>query len=392
MSFGSIYIGLSGLAAYSKGLQIVSNNISNMNTLGYKSSGVSFGDIYGLGSSGGLDYGSYAGGGHGVSVNDVAINFNQGELRQTGRDLDLSIDGNGFLVLIDGEDTMYTRTGSFVVADDGFIVLQGTEYRLAVLDDAGRPVALNIDAHRTDPPVLTDRIAFADNLSSTATSFNLPDVKVYDAEGEEHIWTVKFTRPETVAGEWAVAVTGKDGAAIGTKTLKFTGSTVDPATRELVFEDTANGLSVTFDFSSNVTSFSSGTVSSLRAADVAGHPTGSISTLRVNQEGKFEIAYSNEEKKELGAIALADFRDPQALEQRGKALFAFTGFGQRQFLAASDARVGAILGGQLEASNVDLGSQFGDLILIQRGFQASSQVISVSNDMIQQLFGIRGQG
>jgi flagellar hook protein FlgE len=392
MSFGAIYIGLSGLTAYSKGLQTVSNNISNMNTLGYKSSTVSFGDVYGLGSSGGLDYGSYAGGGHGVSVNDVAINFNQGELRQTGRDLDLSVDGNGFLVLLDGEDTLYTRTGSFVVADDGFIVLQGTEHRLAVLDEAGRPVALNIDAHRIDPPQMTDRIKFADNLSSTATSYNLPDVKVYDTEGEEHVWTVAFTRPETAAGEWRVKVSGKGGAEIGTKTLKFTGSTVDPTTRELVFEDAANGLSVTFDFSEKVTSFSSGTVSSLRAADVAGHPTGSISTLRINQDGKFEIAYTNEEKKELGSIALADFRDPQSLEQRSKALFAFTGFGQRQLLAATDTRVGTVRGGQLEASNVDLGSQFGDLILIQRGFQASSQVISVSNDMIQQLFGIRGQG
>jgi len=392
MSFGSIYIGLSGLTAYSKGLQIVSNNVSNMNTLGYKSSTVSFGDVYGLGSSGGLDYGRYSGGGHGVSVNDVAINFNQGELRQTGRDLDLSIDGNGFFVLIDGENTLYARTGSFAVSDEGYIVLQGTDYRLAVLDDAGRPVALNIDAYRTDPPAVTDRIKFADNISTTATSHNLPDIKVYDAEGEEHIWTVKFTRPETVAGEWTVAVTDKNGTEIGTKTLKFIGSTVDPETRELVFEDTANGLSVTFDFTENVTSFSSGTVSSLRAADVAGHPTGSISTLKVNQDGKFEITYTNDEKEELGAIALADFRDPQSLEQRSKALFAFTGFGQRQFLAASDTRVGTILGGQLEASNVDLGSQFGDLILIQRGFQASSQVISVSNDMIQQLFGIRGQG
>ncbi len=392
MPFGSIYIGLSGLSAYSKGLQIVSNNISNMNTLGYKSSGVTFGDVYGLGSSGGLDYGSYSGGGHGVSVNDVAINFNPGELRQTGRDLDLSIDGNGFFVLLDGEDMLYTRTGSFVVADDGFIVLQGTQYRLGVLDDAGRPVALNIDEYRTDPPEETDRIEFADNLSSTATSFNLPDVKVYDEEGEEHVWTVKFTRPETAAGEWTVKVTGKDGAEIGTKTLKFTGSTVDPTTRELLFEDASNGLSVTFDFSGNVTSFSSGTVSSLRAVEIEGHPTGSIATLRVNQEGRLEIAYTNEEKRELGAIAIADFRDPQALEQRSKALFAFTGFGQRQFLAASDSRVGTILGGRLEASNVDLGAQFGDLILIQRGFQASSQVISVSNDMIQQLFGIRGQG
>ena len=68
------------------------------------------------------------------------------------------------------------------------------------------------------------------------------------------------------------------------------------------------------------------------------------------------------------------------------------GYGQVQYLTAEDSRVGTILGGKLESSNVDLGSQFGELILIQRGFQASSQIISITNDMIQQLFGIRGQG
>lgn len=390
--FGSIYIGLSGLSAYTKGLQIVSNNISNMNTIGYKTSDVSFGDLYGPGSAGGLSFGSYSGGGQGVGLNDVSINFNQGELRQTGRDLDLSIDGNGFLVLLDGNDTFYTRTGSFSVSDDGYIVLEGTKNRLAVLDANGRPVALNIDSKRTDAPVKTDRITFADNLSSSATEFSIPDVKAYDADGNEHKWTLNFTRPETAAGTWTLKVTDESGTEIGSKTLQFTGGAVDPASQELLFEDTAHGLSVTFDFSSNVTSFSSGTVSSLRAANVTGHATGSISTVKINDKGELEIAYTNDQKAQLGSVALADFRDPQALEQRSKALFVYSGFGELQYLAATDTRVGTITGGKLEASNVDLGAEFGDLILIQRGFQASSQVISVTNDMIQQLFGIRGQG
>ena len=392
--FGSIYIGLSGLNAYSKGLQTVSNNVSNMNTVGYKASDVSFNDVFGYGSRGGLDYGtSQEGAGHGVTVSESAISFKQGEIRQTDRDLDLAIDGNGFLVLLDGDTTYYTRTGSFEIADDGYIVLQGTDYRLAVLDQAsGKPVAVNIDASRTDPPVATDRITFADNLSSTAKTYTIPDVKVYDARGTEHVWTLTFTRDETVFDTWKLEVKDGTGKAIGTKELKFASGAVTAETKELVFEDSDAGLSVTFDFSSNVTSFSSGTVSSLRASDIAGHATGSIATVKVNAKGEIELTYTNEEKKQLGAIALADFRDPQALEQRGKSLFVYTGFGQRQYLVADDPRVGTIQGGRLEASNVDLGAQFGELILIQRGFQASSQIISVTNDMIQQLFGIRGQG
>lgn len=391
--FGSIYIGMSGLSAYSKGLQTVSNNVSNMNTVGYKANDVTFKNIYGPGSQGGLNYGeSYAGSGHGVSVNDLTINFNQGELRQTGKDLDLAIDGNGFFVLLDGDTTYYARTGSFSINDDGFIVLDGTDYRLAVLDDAGRPVALNIDDERTDAPEKTTTVKFRENLSSTATEHNITDIKVFDERGKEHVWSVNFSREETVFDNWKVKVTDLTGKVIGEKQLKFASGSVDPATRTLAFSDADSGLEVTFDFGTDVTSFSTGSVSGLKTSDVDGHTTGTIATAKVNDNGEIEITYTNEEKKQLGAIALADFRDPQALKQQSRALFTYDGYGQHQYLAATDQRVGTIIGGRLEASNVDLGGQFGDLILIQRGFQASSQIISVTNDMIQQLFGIRGQG
>ncbi|MDD3799217.1 MAG: flagellar hook-basal body complex protein [Novosphingobium sp.] len=390
--FGSIYIGLSGLNAYSQGLKTVSNNVSNLNTSGFKAADISFSDVYGGSSSGGLAYGSgYTGQGHGVNFDSVSINFTQGELRDTGRDLDLAIDGNGFFVLLDGDKTYYTRTGSFVVDDEGYVVLAGTDYKLAVLDSAGRPTSLNIDQSRTSAPEETTQVTFSDNLSSTATEYTIPDVSVYDERGGEHVWTIAFTRDETVYDEWTVTVTDGEGTEIGSQTLTVTNGLVGPADATLTFEDAASGLSVAFDFS-GITSYSSGSVSTLRASDVDGHATGSVATLTVNESGQFEIAYSNEETLELGAIALADFRDPQKLEQRSNGLFVLNGFGQVQYLSAEDTRVGTILSQRLEASNVDLGAQFGDLILIQRGFQASSQIISVTNDMIQQLFGIRGQG
>lgn len=390
--FGSIFIGLSGLTSYSKGLQVISNNVSNMNTSGFKASDASFSDVYGQGSRGGLQYGSgYAGSGHGVSLNDITVNFSQGEMRQTDRDLDMAIDGNGFFVLQDGGQSYYTRTGSFAVNNEGYIVLANTDYRLAVLDGAGRPASLNIDASRTNPPQATTRMVFADNLSSSATSYTIPDLKVYNTEGKESVWTLAFTRAET-ATEWTLKVTDATGKEVGSKSLKFANDTADLTTQTLRFEDADNGLAVDFDFSDNVTSYSSGTVSTLRMKDGDGRAAGSISKLAVTSKGHFEITYTNEEKVDLGAIALADFRNPQKLQQRSGGMFVDDGFGQRQYLSAEDTRVGSILTRRLEASNVDLGSQFGELILIQRGFQASSQIISVSNDMIQQLFGIRGQG
>lgn len=390
--FGSIYVGLSGLNAYSRGLQQISNNVTNLNASGFKGSTVAFTDLVGINGNGGLSYaGGGGGGGNGVEIGDTRIDFKQGELRQTDRDLDLAIDGSGFLVLMRGEEILYTRTGSFEVDKDGFIVLAGTEYRLATLDGSGRPVSLSIDASRTSTPTKTTTIKFADNLSSTATTYGISDVKVYDASGGEHIWQIKFDRAEG-ATEWKITITDDKAKTIGTQTLKFNQGQVDPTTNKLVFEDTSAGLSVTLDFSQNVTSFSAGTVSTLRSASVDGYKVGAITSIRVNDKGKLEIGYSNEQKKELGSIAIADFRDPQALDQRSGGLFHDTGLAQRELMTSDDKRVGRVISRRLEASNVDLAKAFGELILIQRGFQASSQIISVSNDMIQQLFGIRGQG
>lgn len=393
--FGAIYVGLSGLSAYSQGLQQVSNNVTNMNSSGFKSSTVTFTDMVSVNGSGGLSLsGGNAPFGNGVNIGGSALDFKQGELRQTDRDLDLSIDGSGFLVLIRDGEISYVRTGSFQVDKDGFIVLAGTEYRLATIDSSGKAVTLSIDASRTNPPSATTKVRFADNLSSTATTFSLADLKVHDSSGKEHLWTVKFDKPDGGAiDEWAVKVTDATGKVIGEKTLKFISGAVDPTTATLEFTNSDVGLTVAFDFSSGVSSFSSGSVSTLRAASIDGHNVGTISSVRVNDKGQLEIAYSNEQKKQLGFVAIADFRDPQALEQRSGGLFVDDkGLAGRELLTAEDSRVGRIMSRRLEASNVDLARQFGDLILIQRGFQASSQIISVSNDMIQQLFGIRGQG
>jgi flagellar hook protein FlgE len=391
--FGSIYVGLSGLNAYSRGLQQISNNVTNLNASGFKGSTVAFTDLVGINGNGGLSYaGGGGGGGNGVEIGETRIDFKQGELRQTDRDLDLAIDGSGFLLLMRGEEMLYTRTGSFEVDRNGFIVLAGTEYRLATLDSSGHPVSLSIDASRTSAPTATTAIKFADNLSSTATTYGISDVKVYDAGGGEHIWQIKFDKPAAGVNEWTVTVTDDKGKSLDPQTLKFILDKVDPATAKLVFADTAVGLSVTLDFSGSVSSFSAGTVSTLRAASVDGWKVGAITSIGVNDKGKLEIGYSNEQKKDLGSIAIAEFRDPQALEQRSGGLFRDKGTAQRELMTGDDRRVGRVLSRRLEASNVDLAKAFGELILIQRGFQASSQIISVSNDMIQQLFGIRGQG
>lgn len=384
--FGSIFIGLSGMNAFSGGLKQISNNITNINTTGFKSTSLSFANL--LGENGSFHHGV----GQGVTLGGGSLDFGQGELRATDRDLDLAVDGGGFLVLLKDAEQYFARTGSFEVDANGFIVLSGTDYRLSVLDENGVPSAVNIEPFRTSLPKATTKISFADNLSSTATSFTVPNLKIFDALGASDTWQVRFERTaSSPAGEWTVQVLNGSGAEVGREVLKFNNGTIDPTTSILNFVDTASGRAVALDFSSNVTSFSSGEVSTLRAAESDGFGVGAVTTVSVNDAGELELSYSNEQKKSLGFVTIAGVRSPQTLEARDGGLFVHRGT-LVDFLTSAHDGVGRVVAKRLEASNVELSQEFGDLILVQRGFQAASQIVSASNDMIQQLFGIRGQG
>lgn len=394
---GAIYIGLSGMKAFSSGLQTISNNVANLNSPGFKAATTSFDDVYNY-SGKGLAFSDDMGGSHsgeGVRFSASQIDFGQGELRQSDGDLDLAVDGSGFLVLLNDGKTFYTRTGEFEIDKDGFISQKGGDNRLGVLDGSGKVVDLNIDASRTVPPKATTSVKFADNISSSATTATIADITVHDALGGQQIWTAKFDKVSTAIGEWTVTVTDENGDTVGTRSLRFIGSTVDPATAKLNFSRAVTGsdpLSVDFDFSSGVSSFSAGTTSTLRAASVDGRGVGSLSGVSVDEDGQIMLTYTNEETETRGFVALADFRDPQELQPLGSGLYESKGRSPTRIVSSGTEGAGRVLSKQSEASNVDLSEQFGNLIMIQRGFQASSQVISVTNDMIQQLFGIRGQG
>lgn len=393
---GAIYIGMSGMDAYERGLQTISNNVANLNTQGYKATEVSFTDLFDHGGNG---HGLTSDGnnmGSGVRFGSPYIDFSEGTLSATQKDLDLAIKGGGFLVLLGGAQPIYTRTGAFEVSEDGYISLLGTKQHLAVLDDKGHATALNIHDKRTNAPAATTKISFRDNLSSTATEANVPDIAVYDSRGNKQTWSIKFTRGTTsgVTSSWDVAVTDSSGRSVGTSTLKFTGATVDPTTAQLTISDTPGGadpLSVTLDFSSGVTSFSTGTSSTIQTSSVDGHAPGSLSSVAVDEDGQIKLTYSNGQTSLEGAVAVADVRNPQALERIGNGLYENSGSSAVSLRASKTDGAGAVESRQLELSNVDLSREFGELILVQRGYQASSQIVSVANDMIQQLFGIRGQ-
>lgn len=382
---GTIFIGLSGMNAFSQGLRQISNNITNINSTGFKVSNLLFSDHFSNGQRS-------SGSGQGVSLSEPRLDFAQGELRQSDRDLDLAVDGQGFLVLLKDGEKFFTRTGSFEVDAKGNIALAGSEHQLTVLNEAGVPVGVNIDSLRTNPPKKTAIVKLDQTLSTTTLPFTLSNIKVFDAHGASDNWSITFSLVEQGAfGELKAEVKTSGATSLGTQSLKFLpGGVADPSTRQLTFEDAATGRSVTFDFSA--ATLASGPNSSLRVAENDGFGVGELTTITVTDDGVLELGYSNEQKKQVGAVVIASVRDPQELEQRGGGLFVLNHEGGEQFLTSKHERVGRVVPKRLEASNVDLSREFGDLILVQRGYQASSQVVSVSNDMIQQLFGIRGQG
>lgn len=396
---GAIYIGLSGMTAYSKGLQTISNNVSNLNSPGFKSTSVSFNDVFGFGRGvSGSATTRYNG--QGVRIADSVINFAKGDLRQSENDLDLAIDGDGFLVLQDKGERFYTRTGQFITDDDGYIVEQTTKYRLAMLNGSGGVSDINIDDERINKPEKTteiklDQILSSDNSAQTATISN---ISVYDSTGKKYVWQIVLTRAgaSEPSGTWNVEIKDTSGTprSITTAKILFAGTKISPENATLVISDTPENsepVQVTIDFS-EVDYLSLGSTSTIAVSDVNGRPAGNLTAVTIDADGKVKLSYSNGETELLGAVAIAKFRDPQNLSREGDNLYQYQGSGDVRLVASKEEGAGQLLSKRIEASNVNLSAEFSDLILIQRGFQASSQVVSVTNEMIQQLFSIRGQG
>ena len=296
---------------------------------------------------------------------------------------------------------MLARTGSFEVNGDGEVVLAGTELRLAALNTSGQPQAVTLTGKRFSAPKPTTKIKFAGNLSSTAasTTHTIP-LTVFDATGDSQGWQVVMTRdpasitttPPGVA--WSVEVKNAAGTTIGTKTLRFENGLPTTATNKLSFTDSATGLTVEFDFSEGVTPFSNGDRSDLNVAQNGrdGRDRGDLVNVSINDKGQLLLTYSNEDSVTVGDIALALPADAQQLNEVGNGLYQVDDLRGIAFAGSSSKGAGRVLSNRLEASNVDLSRQFGELILIQRGYQASSQIVSASNEMMQQLLALRGQG
>ena len=252
---GSIFVSLSGMQAYSHGMKTISQNVANLDTLGYKASTLSFSDVF-SDPNGSLGYtGSQSGSsGNGVKYNKETVDFTPGTMQQTGGALDLAIDGSGFLVVQDEHgDTFYAKTGQFSVDSKGYVVDRAGS-RLTVLNASNQPEVINVTAQKTYSPVATKTVTFGQNLSSSASTADVPNITVYDSNGVAHTWDVSLAKDTTSTStgttvNWNATIKDETGATIGTGTLTFNGGVAVPGSSSIVVNTTpggANALAVTF--------------------------------------------------------------------------------------------------------------------------------------------------
>lgn len=403
---GSIYTGLSGLLGFSKGLDVLSNNIANLNTPGFKGSELAFRDLfYRYGTNGGNGRESNEIG-SGVDTPFTRRRFVQGEFRDTGNSMDAAISGNGFFVLLDKDgNTRYSRAGQFQVDAEGYLTDQTSGARVMALE-SGSLRAIRISELNASAPRATTTVTFTGNLSSGSATHDISDITVYDAVGNSHTLRLHCTNNSSVtSGSWRVEVMDLGAtdptAVIASGEIRFQGNGSPLAGYNTVaFSYAPSGVTattITLDFGDpgtfvGTTGFSGGTTSTAKVGTQDGYAVGALSSTTFDENGFLKLSYSNGQTATGSQLALAWFQDLQRLESLGSGFFVNRTDMEPILSTANHDGLGKISGGKVELSNVDLTEQFTDMVIIQRGYQASSQVTTVANEMLQQLMDIHRRG
>lgn len=388
----SIYIAMTGLQGYSQGLRVIANNTANMNTPGFKSSTLEFADMFYSNSETGSGTMQV---GYGLNTAGTMLNFSQGEMQQTGNALDLAVDGQGLFTLQDANGNIhYTRAGQFAFNTDGVLVSRIDGSKVLGQDANGAMVPITIAGLSTSAGKATTTVTFSGNLSSTSTTQTVGSVKVMDSLGGSHDLTVNFTNDNaTTPGGWKVTL--MDGTTtVGTGEIIFTNGTPDPANSKVSLSYTPAGgtaIPLTLDFSSNVTSFASGNLSTLAFASQDGYPPGALTGETFDATGTLVLSYSNGQTVKGPQLSLGRFDSVDAVAAVGNNEFDATNSLAWHTGAAQNGGFGSVRSGMVELSNVDLSREFSDLVIMQRGYQASSQVISTANDMLQELMQMKSK-
>lgn len=407
--------GLSGLNSASKNLEVISNNVANATTVGFKGSRALFADVFANSLSGANSNQV----GIGSKVSAVSQEFGQGNVTATANPLDVAINGNGFFRITKDGVISFTRNGQFHIDPNGYLVNTENQRVTGYGVDASASIIatspIDIQIPTADiPPLATGNFRFGANLDAgaalpTSATFSITDPasynnttsgSVYDSLGNSHVFSFYFVKTAT-AGQWNVygSVDGTPvtdvnfGAGAGNPlVLNFDTNgaltTSMPLTASLAI---TNGASTPIAFSLDMTQMTNfGAAFGVNTLFQDGYTSGRLAGINVDVDGIIQGRYTNGQSQALGQIVLAYFANPNGLKP----------IGQNQWTDSPDSglpvigvpgsgSLGVLQASAVEDSNVDLTAELVSMITAQRVYQANAQSIKTQDEVMQTLVNLR---
>jgi flagellar hook protein FlgE len=396
--------GLSGLNAAAKNLDVIGNNVANSTTVGYKQSQAQFADVYAnsLTGAGGSQIGI------GVQVAEVAQQFTQGNITSTNNPLDIAINGGGFFRMESNGEVSYQRNGQFQLDSTGYIVnasgarLTGYTANASGVLSTGAAAPLSISTADLAPQT-TSAVNAVLNLDSgssvPAIAFDANDpasynnataVSVYDSLGNAHTLQTYFVK--TGAGSWDVYAALDGGAAFNAGALSFDSSGALTGGSPLTIPPqavTTGAAPLGFDIDySGTTQF--GSSFSVNTLNQDGYAAGRLSGFGIGADGVILGRYTNGQSAVLGQVVLANFANPNGLQQLGNNQWAETATSGSPLLGSPNSGgLGVLQSSAVEDSNVDLTAELVNMITAQRVYQANAQTIQAQDAILQTLVNLR---
>lgn len=423
----SLTAGSSSLRAHQQRLDVISNNIANSNTIGYKSGRATFSEqfnqIYSLGKSpdlvgtkgvGGMNPLQY---GLGVKLGSVTLDMSQGILEMTNRPLDMALQGDGFFVYGLNGRQHFSRAGAVTRDKDGYLVDSSTGALLqgynVELDASGRIFKNSDGSNRLNgmvdnmriapslksPPNQTQNVRLIGNLDSETEEGEIraTSINIFDNLGTPRSLALTFTKT-TTPNEYTVAVQidgidvnasastvqfNDDGTLNTPLDLTITSADLNTALGSNVFaNDVAVALAEADNLLGGLTQFAGS--SNATATEQDGYQSGDLTGLSVDNVGKIWGSFTNGQSEVLGQVVIAKFTNQAGLKKEGNNFFSVSpNSGLANIGTAGDIFPSTtIAGAALEESNVEITREFTDMISTQRAYEAAARTVTVSDQLL----------
>lgn len=401
----SFSIALTGLEANSVALNTIGNNLSNLNTTAFKDQTTSFSDLFyqNIGNTGS---GNALQVGLGTQVAGTDTNFSQGSLSTTTNSTDMALNGSGFFVVDQGGLEQLTRAGNFQLDQSGNLITttgdgvmgyaaaNGVVNTNTPLTTLQVPVDATQAAHATKNFGITANLDAATAIGGTFSS----TITIYDSLGTSHAATVNFTKTADNTWTYGISLPAGDSTGVpvnntGTLTFSQSGGLLAPASNVagISFPGMTDGASdMTFNW--NLYNASGAPqvgqtvgTSTATASTQDGFASGSYQSFSVDAAGVISAAFSNGQTQTIGQIAVASVTNVEGLTVEGGNLYQTTASSGAASVGAPGAGGrGSIEDDTLEQSNVDISTEFANLIVAQRAFEANSKTVTTFDTVTQE--------